>query len=54
MKHLIKKIIKEQSEGLSKIELAVFNRLKSRKISPNIYSLKTFYAPNTGVEKMFD
>ena len=42
MKHLIKKIIKEQSEGLSKIELAVFNRLKSRKEEPYVDPISTY------------
>jgi len=36
MKHLIKQILKEQTEGLSKLELFVFNKLRSKKENPYI------------------
>lgn len=42
MKQLIKHILKEQSEGLSKLELFVFNKLRSKKENPYIDPLETW------------
>lgn len=42
MKQLIRHILKEQSEGLSKLELSVFKILKSKKENPYIEPLSTY------------
>lgn len=42
MKQLIRHILKEQSEGLSKLELFVFNKLRSKKENPYIDPLGTY------------
>lgn len=43
----VKKILKEQSEGLSKIELSVFNYLKKKKENPYIEPIKTYKSIQT-------
>ena len=47
MKNIIKKILKEQYEGLSKIELGVFNYLKKKKENPYIEPIKIYKSIQT-------
>lgn len=42
MKQLIRHMLKEQTEGLSKLELFVFNKLRSKKENPYLYPLDTW------------